>query len=182
MCKLKAGEKIVKSLRNKKSKTPLPAYTKEGKANIKKRSPEERKAYKAKKEEARQKAIKGAEVSMKDGVKITKYPPVEDIKKSATVRSKNYVRPFGRPVSIQNKKEGGMLKTPDNPGLKKLPTEVRNKMGYMKEGGKVKKGYHKMPDGRIMKDSAHKGMKKGGSVKCKRDGICVRGKTKGRMV
>ena len=26
------------------------------------------------------------------------------------------------------------------------------------------------------------GYKKGGSVKCKRDGICVRGKTKGRMV
>ena len=52
----------------------------------------------------------------------------------------------------------------------------------MKKGGKVKKGYHKMPDGRIMKDSAHKGMKKGGSVKCKRDGICVRGKTKGRMI
>jgi hypothetical protein len=26
-----------------------------------------------------------------------------------------------------------------NPGLSKLPTEVRNKMGYMKKGGKVKK-------------------------------------------
>ena len=27
-----------------------------------------------------------------------------------------------------------------NPGLAKLPTEVRNKMGYMKDGGAVKKG------------------------------------------
>ena len=26
-----------------------------------------------------------------------------------------------------------------NPGLAKLPTSVRNKMGYMKKGGKVKK-------------------------------------------
>jgi len=26
----------------------------------------------------------------------------------------------------------------ENPGLAKLPTEVRNKMGYMKEGGKAK--------------------------------------------
>ena len=25
----------------------------------------------------------------------------------------------------------------ENPGLAKLPTEVRNKMGYMKKGGKV---------------------------------------------
>ena len=31
-----------------------------------------------------------------------------------------------------------MLKKPNNPGLKKLPTQVRNKMGYAKDGGKVK--------------------------------------------
>ena len=70
----------------------------------------------------------------------------------------------------------------DNPGLKKLPTEVRNKMGYMKKGGKVKKGMHMMPDGTMMKDSDHKKkkMKSGGMVK--RDGCAVRGKTKGRMV
>lgn len=80
----------------------------------------------------------------------------------------------------EKKAEGGMLKAPDNPGLKKLPTEVRNKMGYMKKGGAVKKGYHRMPDGSIMKDSAHKKkMAHGGMVgKCKRDGVAVRGKTK----
>jgi hypothetical protein len=27
---------------------------------------------------------------------------------------------------------------PKNKGLKKLPTKIRNKMGYMKKGGKVK--------------------------------------------
>ena len=53
---------------------------------------------------------------------------------------------------VHKKAEGGMLKTPDNPGLKKLPESVRNNMGYMKKGGKVKK--------------------------CKRDGIAMRGKTK----
>jgi len=78
---------------------------------------------------------------------------------------------------VHKKAEGGMLKTPDNPGLKKLPESVRNNMGYMKKGGKVKKGYHRMPDGKVMKNSAHKKQSK-----CKRDGICVRGKTKGRMV
>jgi|TARA_E500000305_G_scaffold58062_2_gene46389 hypothetical protein len=30
-----------------------------------------------------------------------------------------------------------MLKKPNNPGLKKLPTQVRNKMGYAKKGGAV---------------------------------------------
>ena len=70
----------------------------------------------------------------------------------------------------------------DKPGLKKLPEDVRNKMGYMKKGGKVKKGMHMMPDGTMMKDSDHKKkkMKSGGMVK--RDGCAVRGKTKGRMV
>ena len=53
-------------------------------------------------------------------------------------------------------KAGGALKAPASSGLKKLPTKVRNKMGYMKAGGSVKK--------------------------CKRDGIAVRGRTKGRMV
>jgi hypothetical protein len=41
-----------------------------------------------------------------------------------------------------------------NPGLSKLPTEVRNKMGYMKKGGMaMKKGMHKMADGKMMKNS-----------------------------
>jgi len=53
---------------------------------------------------------------------------------------------------------GGSLKATDaseNPGLSKLPTEVRNKMGYMKKGGMAMKkgGMHKMPDGKMMKDS-----------------------------
>ena len=43
-----------------------------------------------------------------------------------------------------------------NPGLAKLPSEVRNKMGYMKKGGKVKYA-------------------KGGGVEMK-------GKTKGKVV
>ena len=37
-------------------------------------------------------------------------------------------------------KKGGQLKPVDadkNPGLAKLPEEVRNKMGYMKGGGKI---------------------------------------------
>lgn len=40
-------------------------------------------------------------------------------------------------------KDGGAMKPVDsskNPGLSKLPTDVRNKMGYMKKGGKPKSG------------------------------------------
>jgi len=52
-----------------------------------------------------------------------------------------------------------MLKKPNNPGLKKLPTKVRNKMGYAKSGGKVSsvktvnapKGFHWMKKGKEFK-------------------------------
>ena len=91
-------------------------------------------------------------------------------------------------------KQGGALKETDaetNPGLAKLPTEVRNKMGYMKKGGDVKHSDVKM-DKKVVKKAVgmhekqmHSGkksdltaLKKGGSI----DGCAVRGKTKGTMV
>ena len=42
----------------------------------------------------------------------------------------------------ESKKNGGSLKPvkPSQKGLKKLPTKVRNKMGYMKKGGRVGMG------------------------------------------
>jgi hypothetical protein len=45
--------------------------------------------------------------------------------------------------------KGGMLKKPtaDQKGLKKLPTAVRNKMGYMKRGGMMKSGNNDMRKG-----------------------------------
>jgi hypothetical protein len=58
-------------------------------------------------------------------------------------------------------KKGGAMKAVDedkNPGLKKLPSEVRNKMGYMKKGGKPKDGLAVM----IAIGSPMKGMKKSG--------------------
>jgi hypothetical protein len=63
---------------------------------------------------------------------------------------------FGSGESLKTTASSG------NPGLSKLPTEVRNKMGYMKKGGMAK--MHKMPDGKMMKDSdmAKKKMNMGG--------------------
>ena len=84
-------------------------------------------------------------------------------------------------------KEGGTMKKIDakkNPGMAKLPTAVRNKMGFMKKGGDVKHS-DVAKDKPMMKKVAAKavkghekrlhGMAKGG-------GIEVKGKTKGKMV
>ena len=99
--------------------------------------------------------------------------PVEDIDISTREGfNKLLFRPKEESKPVK-KKEGGMLKTPDNPGLKKLPEGVRNKMGYMKKGGKIGMGMTK------------NNYKKGGKVSsCSKraDGCAVRGKTKGRMV
>jgi hypothetical protein len=96
---------------------------------------------------------------------------------------------------------GGALKATDsseNPGLSKLPTEVRNKMGYMKKGGMAKacatksdakviakkevKGHessmHKMKKGGMAKGC---GYSKGGQL-AKANGVATKGKTKGTMV
>ena len=67
---------------------------------------------------------------------------------------------------------------------KMVPDFAADGKGKMKKGGDV--GMHRMPDGRMMKDSAHKGMKAGGMMKYKVggsiDGCAVKGKTRGRMI
>ena len=44
----------------------------------------------------------------------------------------------GMGMGMPKMADGGKLKEPTNPGLKKLPKPVRNKMGYMAYGGKMK--------------------------------------------
>ena len=89
--------------------------------------------------------------------------------------------------------QGGALKETDaesNPGLAKLPTEVRNKMGYMKKGvmahsdmAKYKPMMKKVAKEEV---KAHEkamhgmGYAKGGVTRA--DGCAIRGKTKGTMV
>ena len=86
--------------------------------------------------------------------------------------------------------KGGDMKPVDmkkNPGVAKLPTAVRNKMGFMKEGGIATslKAHAAAPASK-----AH-GMKSGGMAASKmgsvktsatRDGIASKGKTKGKMI
>ena len=95
-------------------------------------------------------------------------------------------REFNKADKGKTFKEGGTMKKIDakkNPGMAKLPAAVRNKMGFMKEGGKAHSDIAK--DKPMMKKVAAKavkgqekrlhGMAKGG-------GIEVKGKTKGKMV
>jgi hypothetical protein len=87
-------------------------------------------------------------------------------------------------------KEGGMMKPVDkkkNPGIAKLPTAVRNKMGFMKEGGaahsdiKMDKKVVKKAVG--MHDKQQHGGKKTNLAKlAKGGGIEAKGKTKGKMI
>jgi hypothetical protein len=101
-------------------------------------------------------------------------------------------------------KEGGTMKPVDmkkNPGLAKLPTPVRNKMGYMKKGGmasdakedmKMDKSQDKAMIKKAFKQhdmQEHKGGKgtslklaKGGSFRSSANGIATKGKTKGTMI
>jgi len=87
-------------------------------------------------------------------------------------------------------KEGGTMKKIDakkNPGMAKLPTAVRNKMGFMKEGGKAHEDI-KM-DKKVVKKAVgmhdkqqHGGKKTNLSKLARGGGIEVKGKTKGTMV
>jgi hypothetical protein len=87
-------------------------------------------------------------------------------------------------------REGGLKETDSesNPGLAKLPTEVRNKMGYMKKGGMAHEDVAK--DKPMMAKVAAKAVKghekrmhkmaKGGVTRA--DGCVSKGHTKGKMV
>lgn len=91
---------------------------------------------------------------------------------------------YGAPLQglMPRRPRGRQLTPEEATRMERLRDEFHGKtqMGttQLKKGGKVKKGYHKMPDGKIMKNSAHKK-----TAKCTRgDGCAKKGKTKGRMV
>ena len=76
--------------------------------------------------------------AMKKGGKVIKPKGPGVLRPKPTDRYGQQMKP--KPIK-PGKKDGGMLKAvpADKKGLKKLPTKVRNKMGFMKKGGKKKK-------------------------------------------
>jgi len=78
-----------------------------------------------------------------------------------------------KPGARIKKADGGMLKAvkPNQKGLAKLPKAVRNKMGYMKKGGKVKKFPDLTGDGKVTRADVLKGrgvFRKGGRANTRR--------------
>jgi len=95
-------------------------------------------------------------------------------------------------------KQGGDMKPVDmkkNPGVAKLPTAVRNKMGFMSKGGMAEGGKSDMKQDKGMMQKAvnkhegrlHKGepmtkLAKGGTFRASANGIASKGKTKGTQI
>lgn len=77
---------------------------------------------------------KGKKEARRDDTDFTEYKKGGLAKQAATAIA---MKAAGK--KPKKMAEGGELKEvpEDNVGLSKLPTEVRNKMGYMKEGGNV---------------------------------------------
>jgi len=88
------------------------------------------------------------------------------------------------PASMMGMKGGGMPMV--KKGGKMVPSFAADGKGKMNMGGMAGMkhgGMHKMPDGKMMKDSAMKKMNMGGMSKyAKGGGIEARGKTKGTMI
>jgi hypothetical protein len=118
--------------------------------------------------------------------------------------SKSVGEEFMKSDKSRKFREGGLKETDaeSNPGLAKLPTEVRNKMGYMKKGGmasdaKEDMKMDKKQDKSMIKKAVgmhdkqqHAGkktnlskLKSGGKVCMARGGgIETKGKTKGKFI
>jgi len=77
---------------------------------------------------------KGEDKARRDDTDFTEYKKGGLAKQAATAIA---MKAAGK--KPKKMAEGGELKEvpEDNPGLGKLPTEVRNKMGYMRDGGGV---------------------------------------------
>ena len=94
--------------------------------------------------------------------------------------------------------KGGEMKPVDmkkNPGVAKLPTAVRNKMGFMNKGGmaegktadmKQDKGMMQKAvnkhEGRLHKGEPMTKLAKGGAFRASANGVASKGKTKATMV
>jgi hypothetical protein len=119
---------------------------------------------------------------------------------AAVAKNPGFAKKVGIPRSVGEEfltadkgkkfREGGTMKPVDmkkNPGMAKLPTAVRNKMGYMKSGGaahsdvKMDKKVVKKAVG-MHEKQLHGGKTSNLSKLAKGGGIEMKGKTKGAMV
>jgi hypothetical protein len=127
-----------KALQERANARPIPTYKVGG--SVKKSPPQptaaEREADRKRREEyAKMKVTPENAAAIGRGNRSSGYKDGGKVQTSADTAKKLATEMGGM-------KKGGAMKAVDeakNPGLKKLPSEVRNKMGYMKKGGKPKK-------------------------------------------
>jgi len=124
---------------------------------------------------------------------------------AAVANNSSFAKKAGVPTSVgkdfstadkgRKFSKGGDMKSVDmekNPGLAKLPTDVRNKMGFMKKGGMAKadmkqdktmmqKAVNKH-EGRLHKGQPMTKLAAGGAFRKSANGVATKGKTKATMV
>ena len=141
-----AGVDETKVLKGQSQATDQADMVRVGRAEAGKRSKGISKEYKAteKRLEKLQTDLKQAKAFLKGAAdyqqKVTLSSKVDKITEQIQIQ-KNKLADMEKKNLIR-RKGGGSLKPVDaekNPGLAKLPTHVRNKMGYAKKGGKVGK-------------------------------------------
>jgi len=118
-------------------------------------------------------------INLKDKREAAIYKEARDRDRDIEFESyedyKKRMKKFEEKKKAQKKAQGGMMKknlkqvdASKNPGLAKLPTEVRNKMGYMKDGGLVvdiELRPATKKEMKMAKDMKPKKMKDGGEVR-----------------
>jgi hypothetical protein len=97
---------------------------------------------------------------------------------AAVAKNPKFAKKAGVPASVGEE----FLKADKGRKFKKGGDTMASKMnpGFMAMMTKKKDGMHKMPDGKMMKNSAMKKMAKGGVTRA--DGVIKKAHTKGRMV
>ena len=115
-------KKGARNLKDEKKRIVRELKADGGKVRGKPKTPRDQKQQRRMGDRSKRKPITVIEVGKKDGVKLYK----------------------------DGGKIGGLKKVqPHQKGLKKLPTKVRNKMGYMKKGGRVGMGKALRGGGRV---------------------------------
>jgi hypothetical protein len=115
--------------------------------NIKGTPKEIAKDKKAKKVVTAPRPKRKPKVSQNNKIKTNNLKPEVFISGDISYDMKNQPKRMGG-GKVMKKNMGGSLKAVNNPGLAKLPTPVRNKMGYAKGGGKVE---YKKHGGKVIK-------------------------------
>ena len=80
--------------------------------------------------------------AMSDAAKQSQRREIDPSYTGGALKKGGQIKKYNKGGKVYKRKEGGNLKSVEaqkNPGLSKLPTNVRNRMGYAKSGGKVYK-------------------------------------------